>query len=107
MSPQTRAYETDHAWMMSCMMYGYIPTEFFRDAAPDASDAEALLGSVDPALEEGPWKQQSFDIAWVPMIAALVVGVLGIASTVTTPRITEVLSLGWEPSAMSSSFFLD
>jgi hypothetical protein len=92
MSPKTRAYETDHALMMSCMMYGYIPTEFFRDTAPDDSEAEASLPSVNPASADAPCQRQSFNIAWLPMIFALVVGVIGIASAVTNPPMADAVS---------------
>jgi hypothetical protein len=92
MTNQHRSFDADYALMANCMMYGYVPTEFFRETTPETTTQETV--ETSQALASLPEAEdQGIDIAWLPIIFALVLGILGISSVAANPRITDSLAV--------------
>jgi hypothetical protein len=92
MTSQPRRLDADSALIANAMMYGYVPMEMFRDttAAPLEPEQQPPYQWVDGLSTD---QDQGFDVAWLPMILALVLGLLGITSIVVNPRLTHSLAI--------------
>lgn len=89
----TSADYRDQAWMMDCLMYGYIPLEF-RDSLSTDNAADVINASSCPQeAESGAAPSSPRRHLTLTLLLTLCLGVVGFTTVKTMAQIGEVLPL--------------